>query len=155
MGVLRQRKGLGSVIGIAVLSVLAAFLLPLLCFGGEAEGWKHEISIGDDGADSETEPAVLVPRAPAKENEETKAEGTGEIDASYTVRVLNNDGTVEEESLKDYLWCVLAAEMPASFEEEALKAQAVAARTYTLWKMEHNSAHPDADVCKKHTCCQA
>ena len=46
--------------------------------------------------------------------------------------------------------------MPASFEPEALKAQTVAARTYTLSKMERTvEAHPDADVCTDITCCQA
>ena len=46
--------------------------------------------------------------------------------------------------------------MLASFEPEALKAQTVAARTYTLSKMERTvEAHPDADVCTDITCCQA
>ncbi|MFQ9917938.1 MAG: SpoIID/LytB domain-containing protein [Flavonifractor plautii] len=57
---------------------------------------------------------------------------------------------------RTHLWRVVAAEMPASFEPEALKAQTVAARTYTLSKMERTvEAHPDADVCTDITCCQA
>ena len=51
---------------------------------------------------------------------------------------------------------VVAAEMPASFESEALKAQTVAARTYTVAKMEQTvQAHPDAQVCTDIACCQA
>ena len=51
---------------------------------------------------------------------------------------------------------VTAAEMPASFAEEALKAQAVAARTYTLYKLTAGSSHGDtADICTDSTCCQA
>lgn len=38
--------------------------------------------------------------------------------------------------LEEYLVGVVAAEMPALFEEEALKAQAVAARTYAVYQME-------------------
>ena len=38
--------------------------------------------------------------------------------------------------LEEYLVGVMAAEMPALFEEEALKAQAVAARTYAVYQME-------------------
>ena len=38
------------------------------------------------------------------------------------------DGELQEMDLNEYLWGVVAAEMPASFELEALKAQAVAAR---------------------------
>ena len=37
-----------------------------------------------------------------------------------------------ETTMADYLWSVVAAEMPAAFEPEALKAQACAARTYTV-----------------------
>ena len=52
------------------------------------------------------------------------------------IAINNNDGREEEIDLETYLIGVLAAEMPANFEEEALKAQAVAARTYTLKHME-------------------
>jgi len=55
-------------------------------------------------------------------------------DADRTLRVLDGE-TVREMTLADYLVGVTAAEMPASFAEEALKAQAVAARTYTLYKL--------------------
>lgn len=42
------------------------------------------------------------------------------------------DDNIEEVSLKEYLMGVLAAEMPLSFEEEALKAQVVAAHSFAL-----------------------
>lgn len=66
-------------------------------------------------------------------------------------------GTVKEMTLYEYLIGVLRAEMPASFEDEALCAQAVAARTYTLCKMAEgeNPNHPDADACDNITCCKA
>lgn len=48
-------------------------------------------------------------------------------------------GEEEELSLDDYLIGVVAAEMPVNFNIEALKAQAVAARTYTLNKLEESS----------------
>lgn len=44
--------------------------------------------------------------------------------------------------------------MPADFEVEALKAQAVVARTYTLYKVG-NKKHENADICDESTCCQA
>ena len=56
-------------------------------------------------------------------------------------------------NMDDYIVGVVAAEMPASFEEEALKAQAVAARTYTLYKSA-SSSH-EADVCTDAGHCQA
>lgn len=79
----------------------------------------------------------------------------GDLDGEMVLKVLAGD-TVEEMTLGEYLVGVVRAEMPASFEPEALKAQTVAARTYTLSKMERTvEAHPDADVCTDITCCQA
>ena len=77
-------------------------------------------------------------------------------DHTRTLRVLHG-GAVEEMTMDEYLLGVLRAEMPASFELEALKAQAVAARTYTLHKMAQGAIarHPDADACDDITCCKA
>lgn len=64
-------------------------------------------------------------------------------------------------SLQDYLVGVVAAEMPASFELEALKAQAVAARTYTLRRLANDALrmaneHPGgAEICTDPSHCQA
>lgn len=65
------------------------------------------------------------------------------------------DGQVRAMDLNEYLWGVVAAEMPASFAEEALKAQAVAARTYALHKAGNAANHPEADLCTDYACCQA
>ncbi len=67
------------------------------------------------------------------------------------------DGTLTDMPLEEYLIGVVAGEMPASYEPEALKAQAVAARTYTLYKKEHGgcSAHKGADICTNSGHCQA
>ena len=62
---------------------------------------------------------------------------------------------VTEGTLEDYLVGVVLAEMPASFEPEALKAQAVAARTYAWKAMETGGKHGDGSVCTDPGCCQA
>lgn len=49
---------------------------------------------------------------------------------------LTKQGKVNEMNLEEYIIGVVAAEMPAEFEEEALKAQAIAARTYAIAHME-------------------
>lgn len=74
-----------------------------------------------------------------------------------TIKLLHTeDNKVEEISLDEYLYGVVSAEMPASFEEEALKAQAVVARTYTIYKIVNNDGkHKDADICDSPNCCQA
>ena len=80
----------------------------------------------------------------------------GVADSAVTIRV-KVDGTVQEMNMDEYIQGVLRAEMPASFELEALKAQAVAARTETLYKVENGPVanHPDADICNDINCCQA
>ncbi len=102
-------------------------------------------------------PAADVPALPANPTpvaEPTSAPGVW--DAGHTLRVLQKDGTVEAMTMGDYLWRVVAAEMPASFEGEALRAQAVCARTYSLWKLQAGSHKEDgADLCADSSCCQA
>lgn len=64
--------------------------------------------------------------------------------------------TIEEIPLDEYLYGVVSAEMPVSFEKEALKAQAIVARTYTIYKIVHNNGkHQGADICDDSACCQA
>lgn len=57
------------------------------------------------------------------------------IPSSHKIK-LNNNGSVITIGLEDYIIGVVAAEMPASFNIEALKAQAVVARTYAMKKAE-------------------
>lgn len=59
--------------------------------------------------------------------------------------------------LEDYVLHALAAEMPGNYETEALKAQAVAARTYALKKQLTGgcSWHKGCDVCDSPAHCQA
>lgn len=74
---------------------------------------------------------------------------------------LSDEGRTEEMDINEYLKCVVAAEMPADFEAEALKAQAVAARTYLYAHIEQAQkgniaeGHNGAAVCTDYTHCQA
>lgn len=54
------------------------------------------------------------------------------------IRVKRSSGDIENIPLEEYLVGVLAGEMPIYFEKEAFKAQAVAARSYAMKKMEYN-----------------
>lgn len=78
-----------------------------------------------------------------------------EMPSFYTkdsaVSVCLTDGT--ELALDAYLQRVLLGEMPISFEKEALKAQAVAARTYTAKAMA--GGKHGGKLCTDSTCCQA
>lgn len=84
-------------------------------------------------------------------------EGAGSIN----IKVFNTaTGELQEMNLEQYVLGVLAGEMPSEFHIEALKAQALAARTYTLMRSrafggEGCSKHPEADVCTDPANCQA
>lgn len=70
------------------------------------------------------------------------------------VDVQLKDGTVQTMELDEYITCVVLKEMPADFEIEALKAQAIVARTYTLRRVKNGGKHDNADVCADSSCCQ-
>lgn len=74
-----------------------------------------------------------------------------------TVKLLHSaTNEISEVPLDEYLYHVVSAEMPADFELEALKAQAVVARTYTIYKITSNEKkHGEADICDNASCCQA
>ena len=65
-----------------------------------------------------------------------------EIKFNYTtskiVKVKLENEEIIKVPLEKYIYGVVASEMPVSFNTEALKAQAVAARTYALYNMEAN-----------------
>ena len=73
---------------------------------------------------------------------------------------MHQQKVVKEMDLEEYLYGVVAAEMPAEFEPEALKAQAVAARTYALGRyyglyVPREDTHQGAAVCTDFAHCQA
>lgn len=77
------------------------------------------------------------------------------------ISVFNTEkNQLQEMNLEEYIIGVLAGEMPSAFHIEALKAQALAARTYTLMKAKDFGGagcekHPGADVCTDFAHCQA
>ena len=76
----------------------------------------------------------------------------------YTkIKLLHTEsGQIEEIYLDEYLYGVVSAEMPVSYEIKALKAQAVVARTYTIYQIQNNrDKHKDAHICDSYECCQA
>lgn len=78
-----------------------------------------------------------------------------ETEPSATIPIsLKDDQGIQNLGLEEYLVGVVLAEMPASFGEEALKAQSVVARTYAVRAMEGKGKHDDGDVCGNSSCCQ-
>ena len=86
-------------------------------------------------------------------NSETEKENTNHKYSKIKLLHLKT-GEVEEVNLEEYLCNVVSAEMPVDFEIEALKSQAIVARTYTIYKI-NNKKHDNADICDSSSCCQA
>jgi stage II sporulation protein D len=140
-----------------MLIILATFTIPIIFTIRFEDGEKNVKETGE-----------TVKNIGNNELDEEKKENFAQNGASLmgenyeykrygTVKVLHTkDNSIEEMKMDEYLLGVVSAEMPADFEEEALKAQAVVARTYTVYKIEHNqSKHGEADICDNSACCQA
>jgi stage II sporulation protein D len=89
---------------------------------------------------------MILRMAKPKENVEV-------VDAT-TIMVLTGDDA-RRMDVEEYLVGVLLGELPGNFEDETLKAQAVAARTFALYNKEKGWRHPNGDVCMSASCCQA
>lgn len=104
----------------AILIMVYCTLLPIICIG------KGE------GASSVKKPS--------------KSSVTTESENDQIVRILDEkSGKITEMSVDDYIFGVVAAEMPASYCDEALKAQTVASYTYMLFR-KNERADLDYDV---------
>jgi len=87
-------------------------------------------------------------------NRDTQTILTAETEESVlTISILTENDQMVEVPLNTYVVGVVLAEMPADFDINALKAQAVVARTYALKRAGRNNKHPAA-VCTNASCCQ-
>lgn len=91
------------------------------------------------------------------ETENTQKQDEYNYEKYKTIKLLHSETMqIEELNIDEYLYGVVSSEMPANFELEALKAQAVVARTYTIYQIIHNSSkHENADICDNYLCCQS
>jgi len=101
-------------------------------------------------------PGVLLNAAVMRQEEpQETVEQPEELGIHLPVLVREKSGAVRKMDMDDYLVGVVLGEMPASFEPEALKAQAVAARTYARKAYSTGGKHGDGSVCTDPGCCQA
>ena len=125
-------------VAVSLALLLALFFIPVFCIEptGEMGGgglYIHSAEASDTG--------IVFP-------------GTDES-VSLTVELA---GEVQTMTLRSYITAVVRAEMPADFSSEALKAQAVAARSYTLYQLSHAAQCKHASgaaLCGDSSCCQA
>ncbi len=97
-----------------------------------------------------TEPTQITQPTQSTEPPPTEA-----VPTQVQIPVLSPEGYTELMDIEDYILGVVLAEMPATFEEEALKAQAVVACTYAWKRCEDGDHHSQGAVCTDPNCCQA
>lgn len=122
-----------------LLFIIIIFLLPALCTKRRNIKYKEQ-------------------KGNSNQNKENIIEDINYDYSKYgTIKLLHKkSGQIEKIAIDEYLYGVVSAEMPVNYELEALKAQAVAARTYTIYQISNNEGkHEMADICDDSTCCQA
>ena len=140
-----------------LLAAIAAILLPVVILGMALPVLPSDAPPESVSAAAVSEPSPTASAASRTIQEfvvhrsrstESAADDTAFHDSDQTVSVLVS-GAETQMSLHDYLTGVLMGEVPASYEPEALKAQAIAARTYTLNRLSHNGTlSDDPAVCQ-------
>lgn len=127
-----------------LLAAAAVILLPLVLCGMGIPPAKANTGSGTAGsavAESQSQEQRYVTEFVIHQEDSSDS-------GEQRVKVLVSGETCEM-TLEDYLTGVLMGEMPASFEPEALKAQAVAARTYTLRRLASGGTlSDDPAVCQ-------
>ncbi len=98
---------------------------------------------------------VKVPKPEVEHIEDIKLKQKKVKEIKDVIKIkISSTGEIKELTINEYIKGVLPAEMPPEYHIEALKAQAVVARTYLYKKMSGN-AHNDADICDNPSHCQA
>lgn len=150
----RKRNPVYDSLRRGLVLTLAVFILPAAVFGGAARA--EEPVEPDQSVTAEAEEPVETGEAEEPEESSDGSDAAPTAKAKSVTLKVKVGEKVKTMDLEQYLWGVVAAEMPAAFEQEALKAQAIAARTYTLYRMQNPSPnHTKADICTDSTCCQA
>lgn len=101
-------------------------------------------STNKNPATSQTTPPKNEPvDKPASSNQTNPNPQTPTVDTNTYVTIKRTNGSIIKLELEEYIVGVVGAEMPASFDTEALKAQAVIARTYAMKALERGTTLTD------------
>lgn len=126
-----------KILGVLIIIILVCFLIPIIFTR------KFEVIQSSAKVDLNIE-----------EKNVSKSYNYKDYTNIKLLHTINN--TIEEVKLDEYLCGVVSAEIPVQYNKEAIKAQAVVARTYTIYTIIKNKGkHLDADICDSASCCQA
>ena len=117
-GINYMKKPMVLLAGIAIFCIIIPVLISVLFYGNQNDNLSDSIKKIDK-----------LEKSPYEK-----------VDSkSPTISVYNSKtGKVQSMDIETFLYGVLSMEMSSEFSEEALKAQAVAARTYIIYKIENN-----------------
>lgn len=133
-----MKKYISQFLALA-LSVMVIPAVPVYISGRSAKAEKKS------SAPAETE--VPEASAPDEDRQESPEVPPAAIDPGEPYKVLDMaSGQVIEVPVRDYVIGAVCAEMPASFHDEALKAQAVAAHTYAERQRIRERRSPTDDL---------
>ncbi len=146
--------------GLGLVAII--YLLPIFLSSGNVNGGiipkQENIPVETAPADA-ADSGPSDPDAPAPGASKPKAAAAfpSSDDNGFSTVTILIDGKPEELPLETYVEGVVAAEAPETFPLEALRAQAVAARTYAVYKISRGrpDEHPDADLCDDYLHCAA
>ena len=127
--------------------ITICFILPAIFTNRTAKTSTNDI--GEEKTTDKSSGETVVETTENTSTSEYEYQKYGTINLLHT-----STGEVEQVKIDDYLCNVVSAEMPADFDNKALEAQAIVARTYTVFKIL-NKKHQNADICDSSTCCQA
>lgn len=137
----------------ALAAVLLCITVPTMAAYKSIDGQDiiQEQQHTQQQTETQTSKAIDTQTEPTEQACAYSETGLG-FDQEFNIPILFDNG-VDSMSLHDYLVGALLGEMPASFHMEALKAQAVACRTYVL-RQYPSRKHGAAAVCTASTCCE-
>ena len=135
-------------IGIIVLVFFIVFTIPVL-FGSLSK--KDEENKEENDVDSVSQD--IITNDTIKDNQNKRKLVDAGIDVTMVKVYITNTGKIKSMPLEEYVLGVVLSEMPAAFDEEALMAQSILARTYVISKkLKSCSKSEEADICDSTHC---
>jgi stage II sporulation protein D len=150
--IVKEKNKMKRTLLVSAALFAAVFLIPLLTAG--------QVSVTEQ-TEKQPEESPNVTEPPQAEPGPPPSGPYGEPDTQEMPPVFFDDmavtmllnGTPQEMSLGDFIIGAVAAEMPALYPDEALKAQAAAIRTLALYSQGSGVYHRDALLCDDFNCC--
>lgn len=144
-----MKKPILVLMGTVIFAILLSVLISVLFYGGKV---ASNLSNENLTKNKQSMQSLEKSQNSSKYTYE-KVDST-----SPSINVYNsNEGTIMKIDIETFLYGVVASEMSSDFSLEALKAQAIAARTYIIYKEQNNitQGHSGAYVCTNSSHCQA